>query len=32
VPEITATPITYGSRDYLDWIEAEATGPSGQSL
>jgi periplasmic divalent cation tolerance protein len=32
VPEITATPITYGSRDYLDWIEAEATGTSGQSL
>jgi periplasmic divalent cation tolerance protein len=29
VPEITATPITYGSRDYLDWIEAEATGTSG---
>jgi uncharacterized protein involved in tolerance to divalent cations len=26
------TPITYGSRDYLGWIEAEATGTSGQSL
>ncbi len=22
VPEIMATPITYGSRGYLDWIEA----------
>jgi periplasmic divalent cation tolerance protein len=29
VPEITATPITYGSRDFLGWIEAEATGTSG---
>jgi periplasmic divalent cation tolerance protein len=29
VPEITATPITYGSRDYLGWIEAEATGKDG---
>jgi periplasmic divalent cation tolerance protein len=29
VPEITATPITYGSRDYLGWIEAEATGKGG---
>ena len=32
VPEIMATPITYGSRDYLDWIEAETTGTSGPSL
>jgi periplasmic divalent cation tolerance protein len=31
VPEITATPITHGSRDYLGWIEAEATGKGGQS-
>ncbi len=27
-PEIIATPIVAGSRDYLDWIGQEVTGPT----
>ena len=30
VPEIIATPITSGSRSYLDWLRAETKAPPGE--
>ncbi len=28
VPEITATPVSHGSPDYLTWVRQEASGPA----